>query len=387
MTGLNILFLVSSAGHYGIENMLVALARNLSVLGCRCIVGVFRDARLPHTEVAEVAQQQGLTVEIVHCNGRLDRSAVRRIRRLLTKYEVDVVHPHGYKADLYAYAAALQDRVALLATSHNWPSKRLDMRAYAALDRLVLRRFDGVVAVSDPVHATLRRWGVRCDKLVTISNGVDVERFHNAAPTLRKEMAVADGALVGFVGRLVPDKGGALLLRAAQQVLAIRPNVRFVLVGEGPSRSEWQEVAVELGIAKNVVFTGTRNDMPGIYASLDMLALPSLVESMPMCMLEAMAASKPVIATQVGAIPRLIVPDRTGLLLKPGDIAGLARAIFQLVDNPNLARELGENAFTEVRQNYSAQGMAKAYVRQYQGIMATRSAGMRGRVEAEGTSL
>src|SRR3954462_1863333 len=227
MRALNILFLVSSEGHYGIENMLVALARNLSTLGCRCIVGVFCDGRVPHTEVADEARQQGLTVEIVHCKGRIDRTAVRQIRQLLKKYEIDVVHPHGYKADLYAYAAALPRRVALLATSHNWPSKRLNMRAYAAIDRLILRRFDGVVAVSDPVRNTLRRWGVSHDRLVTISNGVDVERFEHAAPTLLNEIGAADGALVGFVGRLVPDKGGALLLRAAQQVLAIRPTTRF----------------------------------------------------------------------------------------------------------------------------------------------------------------
>jgi len=116
---MTILFLISSEGYYGIENMLVVLARTLCRLGCRCIVGVFRDSRFPHTEIAHEAQKQGLTVEILPCNGRLDWKAVVQIRRLVVRYDVDILNPHGYKADLYAYAAAYTCHVALLATSHN----------------------------------------------------------------------------------------------------------------------------------------------------------------------------------------------------------------------------------------------------------------------------
>ena len=372
---MTILFLISSAGHYGMENMLVALARNLSRLGCHCIVGVFRDSRFPHTEVAEEAQKHGLTVEIVPCNGRLDRSAVAQIRRLLVKYGVDILHPHGYKADLYAYAAARWSRVPLLATSHNWPSKKFSMRAYAALDRLALRRFDRVVAVSDPVKDTLLHWGGPRDRIAVIFNGVDVEHFRTAAPTLKSAMATAEHSLVGFVGRFVPDKGGALLLRAAQHVLAMHPNTTFALVGDGPLRSEWQTLARELGITEHVVFTGIRNDMPGIYASLDMVVLPSLVESMPMCLLEAMAAGKPVIATRVGAVPEFVIPEQTGLLLAPSDQNGLAAAIVRLLGNTELARWLGENGRRHVSENFSAEAMARRYIGQYEQVLAGRHEG------------
>lgn len=380
---MNILFLISSAGHYGIENMLVSLACNLTSLGCHCVVGVFCDSRDPHTEVAEEAKKRGLTVELIRCQGRIDRAAVQQIRQLVRKYEIDVIHPHGYKADLYAYAAAFRNRVALLATSHNWPSKHWSMRAYAALDRLALRRFDAVVAVSEPVHARLRRWGVKKDQLTLIANGVDVERFQNAQPTLRNETRFASGALVGFVGRLVPDKGGAVLLHAAKQVLAICPDTRFVFVGEGPSRPDWDKLGSDLCIAGNVVFTGTRNDMPGVYASLDMLVLPSLIESMPMCLLEAMAASKPVIATEVGGIPQVITTDQTGLLVKPGDADGFAKAILSLIRQPDLADELGRNASIHIRKHFSAQAMSKAYVQRYEAIITKRMSGVpvRGRVE------
>jgi glycosyltransferase involved in cell wall biosynthesis len=374
-----VLHLISSEGHYGAENMLIALARNLSQLGCRCVVGVFRDSRFQHTEVAEQAWRQGLTVEIVSCHGKWDWNAVVQIRKLLVKHRVDVLHPHGYKSDVYAYLAALPNRVALLATSHNWPSRLLSMRAYAAVDRLVLRTFDKVIVVSDVVAQTLRSWGVAPGKISKIANGADVEIFRRATPTLGNEVAPADHSLVGFVARFVPEKGGAVLLYSAKQVLAAFPKTTFVLVGAGPSRKAWEAIATQLEIDEHVVFAGQREDMPGVYASLDIVVLPSLVESMPMCLLEAMAAGRPVIATRVGAVPELVVPEQTGLLLDPGDVDGLARAIAGLLANPQLAYRLGENGRAYVAQHFSAQAMAGNYIEQYESVLASRRNGVASR--------
>jgi len=360
-----ILSLISSEGHYGVENMLVTLDRSLSRRGCRCIVGVFDDSRFPHKEVAQRAECQGLPVEIIPCRGRLDYRAVKHIRKLIAHHDVDVLHPHGYKADLYAYAANRPGRVPLVATVHNWPSRLPSMRLYAALDRLVLRRFDKVAAVSDPAARILARWGVAGDKLCTILNAVDIERYRNATPTLSSEIGQACHALVGFVGRLVPSKGGSSLLRAAQRVLSRNPEVTFVLVGDGPSRKDWETLAAELGISGRVRFTGTRNDMPGVYASLDVVVLPSEIESMPMCVLEAMAAGKPVIATPVGAVPQLVASEETGLLVETGSVDALANAILRLVDDRDFARQLGENGYQRAAKQFSADTMAESYLSLY----------------------
>jgi glycosyltransferase involved in cell wall biosynthesis len=364
-----VLFLISSEGYYGVENMLVVLGRHLSQQGYHCVVGVFRNSHSPHTEVGERAQQQGLTVEIVPCQGRWDWNAVTEIRKLLVKHSVDVLHTHGYKADLYGYLSNWANHVGLLATSHNWSSKTLSMRAYAALDRLVLRRFDRVIVVSDVVGNTLRRWGVEPDKVSEICNGVDIERFERAKPTLRNEIAAEGYSLVGFVGRLIPDKGGALLLHAAHRVLAVRPKTKFVLVGEGPSRKEWEGLATQLGIGGHVVFATARDDMPGVYASFDMVVLPSLLEAMPMCLLEAMAANKPVIATRVGAVPKLIIPEETGLLVEAGDVNGLAVAILRLLRDPELGGRLGKSGHAHAAQHFSAVTMAKNYIGQYEQVL------------------
>jgi glycosyltransferase involved in cell wall biosynthesis len=369
---LTIFFLISSEGYYGAENLLVTLAQSLCRLGCRCIVGVFCDSREAHTEVADVARNRGLLVEMVPCQGRADWNAVKRIRELVIKHHVHVLHPHGYKADLYAYAASWTSRTALLATTHNWPSKLFIMRLYAALDRLVLRRFDKVIGVSEVPTAKLKRSGVPSKKIVTVFNGVDLDRFGATVPTLRSELILDDSALVGFVGRLVVDKGGTVLLHAAKQVLAVRPRTVFVFVGDGPTRSEWETLAIQLGIEKQVVFAGMRENMPEVYASLDLLVLPSLVESMPMCLLEAMAAGKPVIATRVGAVARLIEAGQTGLLVEAGDVRGLATAIVQLLTDPEQLRRIATNGRRQVAEHFSAESMAKSYIRQYEQVLANR---------------
>src|SRR5262252_2166281 len=96
---ITILLLVSSEGYFGVENMLVNLAVALGKFECRCIVGVFRDSRFGHTEVADRARELGLTVELVPCAGRFDPRVVLRVRDIIRTHQVNVVHTHGYKAD------------------------------------------------------------------------------------------------------------------------------------------------------------------------------------------------------------------------------------------------------------------------------------------------
>jgi len=367
-----VLSLISSEGYYGAENMLVTLAQKLCQAGCRCVVAVFFDPSATQPEVAERASQRGLTVEMVKCRGKLDWSTVRQLRMLAVRHNVDIVNPHGYKADLYAYAAFRPTRRALVATVHNWPSRRLSMRAYAVLDRIVLRRFDKVIGVSEVPSNILRRSRVAADKIATVPNGVDAEQFDPAAPSLRKEIAADGGTLVGFVGRLVLEKGGEVLLRAAQQVLAVHPRIKFVFVGEGPSRKPWEALATQLGIAKQVVFVGARDDMPGVYSSLDLVVLPSYIESMPMCLLEAMAAGKPVVATRVGAVPQLLASDQIGLLVEPGSAGALSTGILRVLEDHELALRLGNNARQHVARNFSAQSMAKNYVWHFNHVLANQ---------------
>ncbi len=374
---MTIQFLISTEGSFGAENMLLTLAAALERRGCRSIVTIFRDTRHPECEeLAARARDLGLHVEMLDCAGKIDLGAVFRLRKVIARLHTDVLHCHGYKADVYGSLAAWQTGAVLVSTCHNWPDPSTRMRAYAKLDRLVLRKFNRVVAVSPEVVKLLVQSGVPRFIVDEVFNGVEVERFRSTKPVLRRDTEQRE-CVIGYVGRLTPEKGGAVLLTAAEQLLRLRPNVRFVFVGDGRARVQWEELTRSLGISERIEFLGVRSDVPQIYASIDLLVLPSFAEGMPMCLLEAMAAGKAVIATSVGDVARIIVPGETGLLIPPGDPKALCSAMLRLVDDKELRARFAEAGHKRVKERFSADSMATSYLSIYSGAMQAAQPALR----------
>ncbi len=366
---MRILQLISSGGFYGAENVLINLAQSLERFGCKNVVCVFDNAHRPNTEIGDRARRLGLPVETIACRGKIDWRTVRAIRNSIQKHGIDLVHTHGYKANLYGYAAVRPLGTTILATCHNWTSESAPLRLYALLDRMVLRQFPQVVAVSEAVRQSLRGSGIRQDRITTIDNGVNLPCSDVACSRFAQELDKGARLVVGTVGRLVPQKGLEHFLRAAGELLSRFPQTLFVLVGEGPGREGLEVLARELGSEGQVIFTGHRSDLGSIYAAMDIFVLPSLNEGMPMTILEALAARRPVVATRVGGVPRMILPEQTGLLVEPGDTVGLRDAIARLLADPQLRRRLAENGYTWVQQNFSAQAMARKYLELYRRLL------------------
>ncbi len=360
--------LISSGGFYGAESVVLTLSKAVHDMGHSNTLGVFYDARNPHTELVDLARASGLAVEVIPCRRRWDWEAVRAIRAHLREQSVDILHTHGYKADFYGFIAARGTRAALVATSHYWTRRTLGLRLFASLDHAVLKRFDAVGAVSDAIAASLIRSGAKKERIRTIDNGIDLFPFECAASTLAKEIGKGDRPIVGAVGRLVSQKGFSQLLHAAKGVVSDFPAVLFVLVGEGPERAMLEGLTKDLGLQDNVLLAGRRNDMPGVYASFDAFVLPSLDEGMPIALLEALAAGKPVVATRVAAVPKIIVPESTGLLVEPGDISSLRAAISRLLADANLRQQLGRQGHAWVKERFSSEAMAAQYLDLYQEV-------------------
>ncbi len=278
---MNILHLISSGGRYGAENVVLDLTQSLKEAGCRTVLGVFHNSHRPHTEIADLARERGVKIEIIPCAGRLDWKAIQAIQQCARTHHIDLIHTHGYKADLFGCVAARRLAIPVVATIHIWSERNAYLHFYSVLDRLILRWFDKAVGVSDEIVNRLRREKVAPDRVAKISNGIHVEIFQGARPTLAEEIGRKDRIVVGMVSRLLPEKGVEHFVRAAQQVLAVCPEALFVLVGDGPYAPTLKALARQLGIENSVLFTGQRRDMPGVYASLDIFVLPSLNEGMP----------------------------------------------------------------------------------------------------------
>jgi len=363
---MRILQIISSGGRYGAEQVVLNLARHLERTGHEGQIAVFENRHAPNVEIARAAAALGLEAQLLPCRGRFDWDAVARLRGLVKSYGPDVVHMHGYKADIYGYAAVRSLQTTTVSTCHGWGDNTLPLRAYGLMDRWVLRRFDLVVAVSTEIAERLRRAGVSPGKIRAIDNGIDVAGFATDVPTLRRELGLDSKCfLVGAVGRLSPEKGFEVLVAAAKIVVQQIPGVKFVIVGDGPERKKLEQLTRECGMEGKLFWAGRRDDMAGVYASWDIQVQPSLKEGLPMTILEGLAAGKPIVATRVGAVEAVISDAETGLLVNPGSADEIARAVTRLIQDPSLRIRLGRAGRARVEASFSARAMTEKYLEAY----------------------
>jgi glycosyltransferase involved in cell wall biosynthesis len=377
-----VLQLISSSGFYGADNVLVELSKQLKKTDFKPIVGVFNNLYNPHLEIAKAAESFDLPVHIFPCRGKLDHRTILLLRQFHQKQNIGLIHAHGYKTNFYVLASSIGKTVPRITTCHNWLGDDSKMRFYAWLDKTLLKRFDKVVAVSDPVMQEIRRHGIKSGRAVKILNGIDVEKFskQGSGESFRSEFGIPENAVViGTVGRLAEEKGHSLLLDAALRIVRHHPNVVFIFIGDGPLRRDLETKAGEVSnrlerskndrIADHFIFAGVRDDMPEMYGIMDFFILPSMNEGLPMVLLEAMASGKPIIATSVGAIPKVLDGGRHGVLIQPDDRKELEDAMLGLLGNPHRARKLGERARERAVKDFSSKSMADKYIEIYKELL------------------
>ena len=174
---MKVLHLVSSGGYYGKEAVIINLCSALEKLGCEAGVGAFLNSTASNDEVVTRAHRQHLPAKTFACRGRVDLRTVRAIRAHILAQQIDLVHTHDYKADLYGYLAARWARRPVFATCHLWFSTGMQDRIYGSLDRFVLRNFDVVIGVSPPIATRLHKSWVPRSKVAVIANGIDFSPF------------------------------------------------------------------------------------------------------------------------------------------------------------------------------------------------------------------
>ena len=253
--------------------------------------------------------------------------------------DVDVVHAHLANAHvLGALVSALTERPCLAAI-HGRTVSMLELEAHRISEWMHM----SVVCRAAYCHA--RALGVSRERLHHVPNGVPSSRATRPPGALAASLGIpADAPLVGFVGRLSPEKGPDLFVRMAAQVAVSHPRVAFVVIGDGPMRERLEEEARLLGMVGRLHFAGERHDVLALLPSLAALVVPSHAGGMPLALMEGMAAGVAVVATSVGGIPELVRHAETGLLAAAGDAGNLATAVEGLLDDPAWAAALGAAA-------------------------------------------
>lgn len=302
--------------------------------------------------------------------------------RWLGERRIDLVHTHSYKPNLYGRLAALLRRhegLRMVAHYHNQYDNKWESDGGLVYDTMLAQSSDGLVACSGSVrdHVAERIWVPR-ERVEVILNGVEAQRFaggERAAARARFELP-ADRPVVALVGRISEQKGQTEFIRAAALISREMPSALFLVVGSADDArllDAAQGLVRELGLEENVRFTGHVTDMPALYAAIDVLAAPSRWEGFGLMLVEAMAAGKPIVATAVGAIPEVVVEDRTALLVPPKDHAALAAALLRLLRDPASAERMGACGVERARE-FSWERSGEKLAGLYDRILGGRSA-------------
>jgi glycosyltransferase involved in cell wall biosynthesis len=198
---------------------------------------------------------------------------------------------------------------------------------------------------------------------------------------VKDELGWGTYEVVGLVGRLSVEKGVDIFIHAAVRVLAQCPDAKFIVAGDGPDRAGLETLIDQLGIRGSVRLLGRRDDMPSVYASLDVMVSASRQEGLPIAILEGMASRLPLVATDVGEVPTVIVDGRTGVLVPTESPELLAEAIIELLRDPAKQERLGSAARQLVEDEFSAARMTADYLRVYEDAIAAVAEGRERRVE------
>ncbi|MDP2939657.1 MAG: glycosyltransferase [Candidatus Omnitrophota bacterium] len=263
--------------------------------------------------------------------------SVLGLRKLIRDRNIDLIHANGSRACLYAGIAAKKKNVPLI-----WHVRVAD--SDALLDRFLAKLSTKIIAISNAVNNRFSWMKNREARVITIYNGIDLRKFNPSLTksNIREELNfVQETPLVGTVGRLDWYKGHKYLLKAARIVVDNIPECHFLIVGEGEKRKKLESLTSQLKLNNNVIFTGYRDDIPEILASLDLFVLPSVSEGLGRSIVEAMAMERSVVATNVGGIPEVVQDKLTGILVLRKDTKAMANAIIDLLISKDKANKMG----------------------------------------------
>lgn len=376
---IHILYLIDVLwGLGGAEGVLLRLPGLLPQDRYRCTIGTFRlrpaspvFAQMPcpvrEFPVSRVFGMEGFRTALDL--GRFIRSA-----------GVQIVHTFFESADL------LGGLVAKLSGCPVVISSRRDMGILRSTRhrigyRLMSSVYDQVQTVSDAVRRqAIRADGLEPEKVVTIPNGIEIEKVAaaNGAVAMRRALQLQNvGPLIVTVGHIRRVKGYDVLLRAAAQVCRVHPNTTFLIVGseqEPGCERGLRNLVRQFHIEQNVRFLG-KMDSHAVWSLLklcDVFCLPSRSEGMSNALLEAMACGLPCVATDVGGTPEVLEDGRTGYFVPSEDHQAMAARIASLLDDPERARTMGRLAQRVVEERYSARSMMQTMVKMYDQLLGAR---------------
>jgi len=329
-------------------------------------------------DMMNLAKAKGIKPVIIPELGREigfknDVKAFYKLYKIIKQERPDIVHTHTAKAGtLGRIGAKLAGVPIILHTFHGHVLRgyfgKVKTWFFIQIEKALARISTRVITLSNELKKELTGMGIGDEKKIeVVPLGLELEPFlknEKYRGKFREELGLSeDTFLIGIIGRLVPIKGHRYFLQTAKAVSSqfsiLNSQLKFIIIGDGELREELETYAGQLGILNDVIFTGFRQDLPEVYADLDIVVLTSINEGTPVSVIEAMASGKPVVATKVGGVSSLVKDNVTGFLVKSGDVRSFSEAILKLLKNPEIRQKMGRKAREEVFPYYDVSELVK----------------------------
>ena len=348
---------------------LAQFLRSGGLEGCYPLVAAYnRNPDMRDTEFILAMRATGAPVAVLRQRRTLDFSLVRQGLDLIREHNINLLQSHGYKSHVLCWLLRRRTGLPWIAFVHGWTAENLKIHLYNGLERGMLLMADEVVAVSESLKNKLLPPVRRACRV--IPNAIECEAGCKNGDDPNPEMNFPPNAIVaGVVGRLSPEKGQKVFVRALAKAREKDSRLYGLLLGDGQEREHLEKEVRTLGLEGKCLFTGYVRNPSLYYRNMDMQVLPSFKEGMPNAALEGMAAGLPLIASRVGGVPEAVADGLTGILLPAGDEEALARALVELAADPKRGRRMGEAGRERVIAEFSPTIRAGRFFRLYEEVL------------------
>jgi len=361
----------------GLENGLVNLINNMPTDKYRHVIICASD----YTDFKKRIKNPEVDVYALHKKPGNDFGAYVRLWKLLRKLKPDIVHTRNLGTIEYVIPSVLAGVKYRIHGEHGRDMSDIDgtNKKYIMLRRFYGRFMHRFIALSqDLAQWLLNTVEIAPKKVVQLYNGVDLSRFQSEnikeKPASQFSQINSGDIVIGTVGRLQAEKDQSTLINAFAKVKAKTTSnnskLKLLIIGDGPDRAKLEALVAGKGLSESIIFSGARNDIPELLASMRIFVLPSRGEGISNTILEAMASSLPVIATNVGGNPELVEENETGMLVPSNNADKMAEAILLYINDLPLAEQQGKAGRQRVEALFSMNKMIENYTKVYDSVMS-----------------
>lgn len=306
-----------------------------------------KNEKYDYCEIPVALREEGDFIRVARC--------YKLAFKIIKEQNFDLLHTHGYFADIVGIPLARLLKIPSLSTCHGFITNTWKYRLYNMIDRFILKFCNSIIAVSEGLKEQLLSSGIEKGRIQVINNAINSSQSYKDRVRKQQKSDLGidpDEFILGYVGRLSIEKGIHHLLTALSQLSQKGLSLKAIIVGDGPQKRELMDQVQQLNITDKVIFTGFQKDIYKWLFCMDIFILPSLTEGLPMALLEAMSCGVPVIATEVGGVPQIIKKGINGILVTPGKPEDLTYAVLEIYADETIRSKLAENAYDLIKREY-----------------------------------